>query len=653
MRFTKLLSYVCISLILSACGGGGGGTSTAVGGNTTITLSGVASAGAPITGATITALSSNGLYFETTSLTDSTGAFQFAIDTQTYTSPYLLKITKPSGQSTGNYYAYASASSSSGILVTPISNATLGLAANANLDQIFANGTISTGLTDTNISSALDKIYAASSNVFNALSVTDKSKLLINTNYSANGSGQDAALDAVSFNSGSVTDGTVIVGSKLTGNSLKIDNLTTVGSITSIPFSNNGTGLLVAVNSLINQVNSCIKDAINNNTTSPTCLDNNYMGSGLDKAHYVSTMRSDITQLTSVGASSIRWCNFDNSSLSFNSTAAQLSGSTGICNATFSATASDGAGVISEYYKFTLNNDGATVASVKAIGNGVNDDLDIGPSILSKLRVDGFTENIGVTSGYKFRVGTALQATNGNPVVTSTSNLSAKVEILDAAGTNLDTFYMQCNQGTSCIDSALAVCKDKSATCANGVDRTADNIISVNSALANTIITALQQGFVSARITTYNKILSDNTRQQRYQKTLPIIGLPIPQDVAAQITFPSLTFSGATALANWTGQTSVTLGFDRGDSRVALMEMNFTAQPSAGVNGKSVTLKKNMTSATFEGLVGNGTTIIPSTTTGCQYVGGSANWRGIYIDGTFNNVPITVKQFGSCYSGNY
>ena len=650
MQILKIAMAAALTFALYGCGGGGG--SGAETGSST-TLSGIASAGAPISEGAITVLSSNGLYLDVATNTDSTGAFQFNIDPQTYTAPYLLRIAKTSGQSIGNYYAYVTTNSHSGILVTPISNATLGLAANANLDQIFASGVIPTGLSDINISSALDKIYAASSNVFNALSVTEKSKLLINASYSANGSGQDASLDAVSFNSGSTTDGTVIVGSKLTGNSVKIENSTTLGSITSIPFSANGTGLLVAVNTLINQVNNCIKDAINNNTTTPTCLDNNYMGSGLDKAHYVSTMRSDVTQVTSIGASSIKWCIFDNASLSFNSTAIQLSGSSGICNATFSATATNGAGVISEYYKFTLNSDGATVASVKMIGNGVNDDLEITPSILSKLRVDGFTENTGVTSGYKFQIGTALQATSGNPAVTSTSNLSAKVEILDASGANLDTFYMQCNQGASCIDSALAVCKDKSSTCANGVDRTADNIISVNSVLANTIITALQQGFVSAKITTYNKILSDNTKQQRYQRTLPIIGLPIPQDVAAQITFPSLTTSGATALANWTGQTSVTLGFDRGDNRVSLMAMDFTVQPSAGIDGKSVTLKKNMTSATFDGLVGNGTAVIPSTTAGCQNVGGSANWRGVYMDGIFNNVPITVKQFGSCYSGNY
>lgn len=651
MRLIKLSAVALMITALWGCGGGGGGAASL--GNTSTTLSGVASAGAPIAGAAISVLSSNGLYLETTATTDSSGAFQLSIDTQTYTPPYLLKITKSSGQSTGNYYAYASANASSGILVTPISNATLGLAANENLDKIFASGSIPSALTTSNIDSALDKIYAASSNVFNALSVTDKSKLLVNANYSANGSGQDASLDAVSFSSGSATDGSVVVGSKLTGNSVKIDNSTALSSITSIPFNSNGTGLLVAINSSINQVNNCIKDAINNNTSSPTCLHDSYLGSGLSKASYVSTMRSNISQLTSVGASSVRWCIFDNASLSFNSTAAQLSGSTGLCNATFSATAPDGAGVISEYYKFTLNADGASVASVKAIGNGVNDDLDIEPSILSKLRVDGFTENIGVTSGYKFRIGTALQETNGNPVVTTTSNLSAKVEILDASGANLDTFYMQCNQGASCIDSALAVCKDKSATCANGVDRTADNIVSVNSALAGTIITALQQGFVSARITTYDKILSDNTKAQRYQKTIPIIGLPIPQDVASQITFPSLTSAGATTLANWTGQTKVELSFERGDSRVSLMEMDFTVQPSAGVKGKSVTLKKSMTSASFDGLTGNGTTIIPSTTAGCQNVGSSANWRGIYINGTFNNVPVTVKQFGSCYSGNY
>jgi hypothetical protein len=265
------------------------------------------------------------------------------------------------------------------LLATPISNATLGLASNANLDQIFESGTIPSGLNASSIDGALTKIYAATTNVFNTLSITDTSLLLRNSNYSANGEGQDSALDVLRFNAASATDGSVLVGSKLTGTSVKIDGSSSVSSINAIPFSGNGTTLLGSINSAVNQVNQCIKTSINNNTAAPSCLDDNYLGSGLNKTNFVSQWRSDVTELKSVGLSSVQWCIFENTALSFNSSATQLANATGICNASFAATATDGAGVISEDYKFTLNASGNGVSSVKAYGNQVNDGFEIGP----------------------------------------------------------------------------------------------------------------------------------------------------------------------------------------------------------------------------------------------------------------------------------
>jgi hypothetical protein len=650
------MKYISISLLiatlLTACGGGGGSTPL----NNTSSVSGIASAGAPITGAAITLLSSNGLYLTTNVTTDSDGKFQFNVDASTYTAPYLLKITKSSGQSMGSYYAYASATLTSGLLVTPISNATLGLASNANLDQIFESGTIPSSLNASSIDGALTKIYAATTDVFNTLSITDKALLLRNTNYSANGEGQDSALDVLRFNATSATDGSVLVGSKLTGTSVKIDGSSSVASINAIPFNGNGTTLLGSINSAINQVNQCIKASINNNTAEPSCLDSNYLGSGLNKANFVTQWRSYVTELKSVGLSSVHWCNFENTALSFNSTAAQLANATGICNASFAATATDEAGVITEDYKFTLNSNGNGVARVMAYGNQVNDSFEIAPKIKTKLRVDSFTTNIGSTSGYMFDIGTALQKTNGNPTILATSNISAKVEILNAAGSAIDTFYMQCQQGSNCIDSNLAVCKNKSPTCADGTDKVADNIISVNSSLGTSIITALQQGFVQARVTAYNKILSDNTKQQRFIKMRPIVGLPLAQEVVDQLKFPSLTPTSATALANWSGQDAISLTLNRDESRIALLDMSFSVQPSAAVKSKSASINRGVSSISYTGLTsGNGSQIVPLTTSGCQTAqsSGTANWRGIYISGTFANIPVEIKQFGSCSQGDY
>jgi hypothetical protein len=653
----NFMKYLGITLALltalTGCGGGGGSSASATGATS---ISGIASAGAPITGATITLLSSNGLFYATTATTDGDGKFQLNVDSATYTAPYLLKITKSSGQSVGSYYAYVSSNNASGLLVTPISNATLGLASNANLDQIFESGTIPSNLNSTNIDGALAKIYAATTNVFNALSITDKSLLLTNSSYFANGEGQDSALDALNFNSASATDGSVLVGSKLTGTSVKIDSSSSAGSINAIPFSGNGTTLLGSINSAVNQVNQCIKASINNNTISPSCLDDQYLGSGIDKSNFVTQWRSDVSELKSVGLSSVRWCIFDNAALSFNSTSTQLANATGICNASFAVTAKDGAGVISEDYKFTLSSSGNSVSSVKAYGNQVIDYFQIAPKIKTKLRVDGFTTNTGSTSGYMFDIGTALQKANGNPTILATSNISAKVEILDAVGSAIDTFYMQCQQGSNCIDSNLAVCKNKSPTCADGTDKVADNIISVNSSLGNSIITALQQGFVQARVTAYNKILSDNTKQQRFIKMQPIVGLPVGQEVVDQLTFPSLTTASANALASWTGQDAITLTLNRGESRIALLDMTFVVQPSAAVDSKSATIKRGATSISYTGLTsGNGSQIVPLTTSGCQTAqsAGAANWRGVFISGTFANIPVEIKQFGSCYQDNY
>jgi hypothetical protein len=187
------MSALAVVTMLTACGGGGGGNTS----NTT-TFTGVASAGAPITDATITVLSSNGSLTTLSSSTGSNGAFNFSLDKTQYPSPYLLKISKSSGQTTGSYYAYASADGTTGILVTPISNAVLSLASNADMNSLFESGTFS-NLSSTTISNALDKVYAAGSNVFAALSVTDKNKLLNNSSYVANGEGQDAALDILSI----------------------------------------------------------------------------------------------------------------------------------------------------------------------------------------------------------------------------------------------------------------------------------------------------------------------------------------------------------------------------------------------------------------------------------------------------------------------
>lgn len=654
-KFFKTATALVVVAALSACGGGGGGAAGVA--SSTQTISGVASAGAPITGATITVLSSNGSYTTLSSPTGTDGSFTFDLDKTQYPGPYLLKITKSSGQSVGSYYAYASADNTNGLLVTPISNATLSLAANADLSSLFESGSFAS-LTTSTIGTALDKVFAATSDVFSALSVTDKTKLLSNTSYSADGTGQDAALDAMSVIQGEAA-GSVMIGSKLTGAAQLIDASTATSSISSVASSTNGVALVAAIGARVKTANECIKSAINSSTSTSACMDSSYLNAGRSAADFVSMIRTEAGQLTSVGYPSVKWCQFDTITLDLNTPSNQLANQSGQCLASYTATATGGAGVINEIYKFTLNSTGTGVSDLKAYGNQINSEFDVYPLVKKKVRVDSFTTNVGITSGYAFDIGTALTETNGNPTVTTNSILSAKVEVIDAAqaktgsGSVLGTFYMQCQQGTNCINDNLAVCTNANATCAQGVDTLADNIVSVNSGLSTAIISALQQGHVYAKVTAYNKILSDGSKQVKYTKTLPIVGIPVAQSVADQLTFPSLTSGSMNALRDWAGESSLSLTFDGGDSKFSLMSLEFGAQPSAGIDWKSHPITRRNTTVAMTGITGNGSPIIGASSSACSALTNQANWRGATIVSTYKDVLVDVKYFGSCNSGDY
>jgi len=652
-RLILLIPIIITALLVVACGGGGGGGG---GGSNGSTVSGIASSGSPISGASIKVLSSNGQYYSPSITTGADGSFQFLLNLSSYPAPLLVQVSQTTGQSIGTYYSFVSGADLSGLVITPLSNAVVGLAANSNLDQIFTSGSIPAALNTTSIASALQLVAKATANQLTGLGVSDPTLLLKNTSYVANGSGQDAILDAVSISSANTGNGSVIISSKLTGVSVQVDNGLTSASIVSIPFSSNSANLLTQINAGISSINNCIKNAVNTSSSTSSCIDPSFLHSGDTASTVITNLRSDIGSISSIGSPSIRWCTVDTPGLTLDSSAASLGNKTGICNATFPVTASNGAGLANYFYKFTLNSIGNGIADIKAYGNQLQDSLEVNPLIYVKTRVDGFITNIGTTSGYAFNIGTALQKTGGNPTVLSTSNLSAKVEVLDSSGNNLSTVYMQCQQGSSCINSELTLCKSTSSTCASGVDTTVDSVLSVNSSLSTSIIQALQTGFVSARVTAYNKILSDNTKSTNFVKTIPIVGVPISQSIADSLTYPALTIASQSALAAWSGASSLTVNFSRGDQKINLYNIHFGAQPSAGVADRSVAIGSGALMATFTGIASqNGSTIIPLTTS-CNSIAtstGAANWRAVFFDGSFNNVDVNLKTFGSCFSGDY
>jgi hypothetical protein len=323
----------------------------------------------------------------------------------------------------------------------------------------------------------------------------------------------------------------------------------------------------------INDVNLCFKNAINTNSSSASCMDVNFYDAGSNASTFISNIRSYIGTITSIGNASISWCTLDTPGLTLDSPASNLSGQTGICHSTFEVTTPAIKFKASNQYKFKLASasSGVSVLDVKMYGNQLRDSLEIKPRIWVKSRVDSFpNNNTGITSGYAFDIGTALQQTSGNPLVLATSNLSAKVEILDSSGSNISTLYMQCVQGANCIDGNLTICKSASPTCAQSLDTTANMVLSVNSSLSQSIIQAKRLGFVSAKITAYNKILSDTTKSINYTKTIPIEGIPIAQNIADSLTYPALTTASQTALAAWSGASTLSLNFNRGSKNINL-----------------------------------------------------------------------------------
>lgn len=569
----------------------------------------------------------------------------------------MVQVNKIAGQSIGTYYAYANGSDLSGLVISPLSNAVLGLAADTNLDQLFASGAIPAALTTNAIASALQLVAKALSNQMVSLNVSDPALLLKNANYVANGSGQDAVLDAISINTANTDNGSLVISSKLTGVSVQLDKGATAAAITSIPFSSNAGNLLASMNQKINLANTCVKSAVNSNSSTASCLDANFLDAGSNASTFISNIRNYIGTISSIGNATISWCTLDTPELTFNSTPSSLSRQTGICHSTFEVSNSTTTQAANSNYKFTINSAGTAVEEVKMNGNQLKGVLEIKPLIWVKTRVDGFGNNIGITSGYAFNIGTDLQQTTGNPIVLSTSTLSAKVEILNSAGDNISTLYMQCVQGANCIDDNLTICKSASPTCAQSLDTTANMVLSVNSSLSQSIIQAKRLGFVFAKITAYNKILSDTNKSTIYTtKPIPIEGIPIAQNIADSLTYPALTTASQAALANWAGGSNLSLSFTRGSSTINLYGINLSSEPRAGFAPAYSTITGATTVTNFTGLISrnNGSIIDLTACTSPNYsYTNNASWRSIYFSGSFKNTNLIVKTFGSCNSGDY
>lgn len=180
------------SIVLAACGGSSddnnGGGSTAA-----RTLSGTAAAGAALIG-TVTVKGALGN--TTSSIIEADGNYN--VDVTGLTAPYRLRATGHVGGKTYKLHSYAEEADIGGnVNITPFTDLIVANAAQ-QIAESFFNETTDAGLDPAVIDAQEDALQAKLQNVLDALGVETAIDLL-NSTFSADHSGLDAALDVISI----------------------------------------------------------------------------------------------------------------------------------------------------------------------------------------------------------------------------------------------------------------------------------------------------------------------------------------------------------------------------------------------------------------------------------------------------------------------
>ena len=180
-----------ILFFIAGCGGGGGGSATAP----AQTVSGVAAAGAVITGTV--SIEDSAAALHTLSKTTTDGSFSFDLPT-TWTKPFMLRVV---GNTAGGtpYTLYSLAADAGTANINPMSNLVLANAAvaagaGANLDNIYAAPGASLQAISNNVAQSLLGVQAVLKPQLTAAGVAAVNP--ITAAYSANHTGLDAVFDA-------------------------------------------------------------------------------------------------------------------------------------------------------------------------------------------------------------------------------------------------------------------------------------------------------------------------------------------------------------------------------------------------------------------------------------------------------------------------
>jgi len=203
----RRIAVLLAAVGLTACGGGGGSGSTSAGGSTgtggSASLSGTAATGAPIAGATVTLVDSAGKQVSGT--TDSTG--KYSLSPSGLTPPFLVKVVTSSASTQGypagtTFYSVSAEANPSVINVTPLTDLILrtwyaAQSTPVSVTQAFSNPTSNPPPSVTDVRVIETVVMSIVQPVLQANGVSSTGLDLIASPFAANGSGVDAALDAI------------------------------------------------------------------------------------------------------------------------------------------------------------------------------------------------------------------------------------------------------------------------------------------------------------------------------------------------------------------------------------------------------------------------------------------------------------------------
>jgi len=415
---------------LAACGGGGGGGDVvgASGATSNPSLSGTASVGAPMAGATITVTDVNGVSLSTTA--DANGAYSFT-NISTLSAPLIVSASGFVGGVPTTYSSIVSTIPANSKIVanaTPFTDAIAYQAAGQSPGNLLTNPAAMASISAETIKASSVNVARALTTVLNGLSAGSATGYDPNsTAFTADGTNPyDKIHDLLSVYPSSSIDSTnfAINISDKSGQSgtVTIQSGASNGSVTPLPAVPSAIANL-ALSKLIIRFNS-----FNKLLTTPSGLNspefaaffsNSFLETGQTKADFVSEARNPSSDMYFLG-------------FKFSNPVVNSCTTSGVCNVSFLVANPKQASTskVTIYYIYD-----ATIGDWLAYGNQ-QPDIDDGFDTFAQLS----------TGSNKFRVGIDLNVRDKKKLYPYNS---AKAEFKDKSGTIDSTFYMK-QKPTTC-----------------------------------------------------------------------------------------------------------------------------------------------------------------------------------------------------------